>query len=272
MIRNFLAILNNFGSAILFVLLEIICLYLIVNYNQSQSEIWANSSNLISGSIYKKYNDFTSFLSLRDEMEKLASENAELRSSLLSKDFNVRQQDSIIANNFEFIPAIIVSNSTQSLNNKITLNKGADHGIKKGMGVISKDGIVGVVLHTSSNYSTVLSVLNIRTKVSGLIKRTNTLGDVTWRGKNPSILELNSVPQYVPIMIGDTVITSGYSTVFPKGQQIGIIEKISENSRTGYFDINVSIFSDLASLSQVYIVKNIIFDEVREFEKVSANE
>lgn len=272
MIRNFLTILIKFGSAFLFVLLEIVCLYLIVNYNQSQSEIWVNSSNILTGSMYEQYNNFTSFLSLRDEMEKLAEENAALRSTLLSKDFKARQQDSIVASNFEFIPALIVSNSTQSLNNKIILNKGEHQGIKKGMGVISSDGVIGVVLHTSENYSTVLSILNIRTKVSGLIKRTGTLGDVTWRGKNPAIVELNSIPQYVPVVIGDTVVTSGYSTVFPKGQKIGLIENVSDNPRTGYFDIDVSIFADLSSLAQVYVVKNIIFDKIKEFEKVSANE
>lgn len=272
MIQNFLAILTKFGSAFLFVLLEIICLYLIVNYNQTQSEIWANSSNLLTGSVYERYDKFTSYLSLRDEIEKLAEENAKLRSSLLSKDFKVRQQDSLVANNFDFVPATIVSNATQNLTNKLTINRGKDHGIEKGMGVISSNGVVGVVLNTTERFSTVLSVLNIRTKVSGMVKRTNTLGDVTWKGRNPAILELNSIPQYVPVMIGDTIITSGYSTVFPKGQHIGIIDNIKENAKTGYFDIDVLMFEDLASVAQVYIVKNIIFDEVKRFEKETENE
>lgn len=272
MIQNFLAILFKFGTAFLFVLLEIICFYLIVNYNNTQKDIWANSSNLITGSIYDRYSRLTNFMSLRDENEKLALENAKLRSTLLSKDFKAQFQDSLIASNFEFIPALIINNSIRKLNNTITINKGKKDGVNRGMGVISSDGIVGVVVNVSEKYATVISVLNIRTKVSGLVKRTNTLGDITWDGKNPTYLQMNSVPQYVPLLLGDTIITSGYSTVFPKGQMIGTIENVKENSRTGYYDIDIDVSSDLGSLYQVYIVKNIMFDEIEEFENDLENE
>lgn len=272
MIQNFLTILIKFGTAFLFVLLEIFCFYLIVNYNKNQKDIWANSSNIIVGSFYDRYSRFTNFMNLREENEKLALENAKLRSSLLSKDFKAQFQDSVVASNFEFIPALIINNSISKLNNKITINKGTNHGVQKGMGIISSNGIVGVIVNTSNKYSTVISVLNIRTKVSGLIKRTNTLGDITWKGKDPSFLQMNSVPQYVPLLLGDTIVTSGYSTVFPKGQMVGTIDKVVENSRTGYYDIDIDVSADLASLNQVYVVKNIIFDDVKEFENTSENE
>lgn len=272
MIKNILAILVNFGSTILFVLLEIVCLYMIVNNNKEQALIWTNSSNIFVGALYKRYDKFTSYLQLRLENEKLAAENASLRASLLSKNFKVNKQDSLLASNFEFIPAIIINNSVTKLNNKITLNKGTDHGVQKGMGVISSEGIIGVVVNASSKYSTVISVLNIRTKVSGLVKRTNSLGDIVWKGKNPAYVQMNSIPQYVPLIVGDSVITSGFSTVFPKGQMIGIIEKIDQNSRTGYYDVDVKLSTDLGSLSQVYIVKNIIFEKVKEFEKDTVDE
>lgn len=272
MIQNFLAILVKFGSTFLFVLLELFCLFLIVNNNSDQQAIWLNSSNIFTGSIYNQYNKFTSFISLSEENDKLAIENAALRSQLLERNWRDKNQDSLVANNFEFIPAVVINNAVKNLNNKITLNKGSNEGIKKGMGVISRNGIVGVVSHVSSEFCTVNSILNIQTNVSGIVARTKTLGDLAWEGKSPAFLNMNSIPQYVPLLIGDTITTSGFSTIFPKGHLVGSISSIDKNSRTGYFDIDVRLSNDLASIEYVYIIKNIIYETIEEFQEETENE
>lgn len=272
MIQNFLAILIKFGSTFLFVLMELICFYMIISYNKTQTEIWANSSNIISGTFYEKYNNLTSFINLKEENNILALENARLMREVASKIYVENEVDSTIAANFNFIPALVINNSINKLNNRITLNKGKRDGITKGMGVMTENGVVGIVVYASERYSTVNSFLNVQTNVSALIKRTNTLGDLSWKGKNPEILAMNSVPQYVPLTVGDTIITSGYSTMFPKGQLVGVISNFKENPRTGYFDIDVKLGVDLASISQVYVIDNIIFDQIDEFEKESLDE
>ncbi len=272
MIQNFLSIIIKYGSTFLFVLMELVCFYLIISYNQTQTEIWANSSNIISGSFYEKYNNLRSFVNLREENNVLALENARLMRELASVRFEEQEVDSTIAAQFQFIPALVINNSINTLNNRITLNKGLNDGIKKGMGVITQEGIVGIVVYASDHFSTVNSLLNVQTKVSGLIKRTKTLGDLSWRGRNPEIVSMNSVPQYISVELGDSIITSGYSTMFPKGHPVGVVGNFKENPRTGYFDIDVQLAVDLASITQVYVITNTVYDEIEQFEKESLDE
>ena len=272
MIQNFLTILVKFGSTFLFVLLELLCFYLIVNNNNEQSAIWSNSSSIFVGNIYKHYDKLTSFIQLSEKNDELALENASLRVQLLERNFKSNGHDSLIASNFEYIPAIIINNSIQKINNRITLNLGRADGIEKGMGVISKDGIIGVISYVSEHFSSANSVLNIQSNFSGLIKRTRTLGDLKWSGKNPTEMNMNSVPQYVDVQIGDSIVTSGYSTVFPKGQMIGTVSQVDKNTRTGYNEIEVKLSSDLASAEYVYIIRNIIYKEIKDIEEKSEDE
>ena len=272
MIQNFLTILVKYGSTFLFVLLELLCLYLSVNNNKEQSAIWSNSSSIFVGNIYKRYDKLTSFIHLSESNNELALENAGLRSQLLERNFKSNGHDSLVASNFEFIPAIIINNSIRKINNRITINKGRADGIAKGMGVISKDGIIGVISSVSEHFSTANSVLNIQSNISGLISRTRILGDLKWTGKNPSILNMNSVPQYVDVQIGDSIVTSGYSTVFPKGQMVGTVNNVDKNARTGYYEIEVKLSSDLISAEYVYVVQNIIYKKIQEIEEKSEDE
>jgi len=272
MIQNFLAIFVKFGSTFLFVFLQLICFYFIVNHNKEQSAIWVNSSNIFTGKLFEKYDNFSSFISLRDENIRLAKENAELRASLLERNFKSLGIDSLLASNYELIPAVVVNNSINKVNNTLTLNQGGLAGISKGMGVINSDGIVGVVSHVSSNYSRVNSLLSVSTNVSGIEKRTRSLGVINWNGRNPSTVSMNSVPQYVPIKIGDTIMTSGFSTVFPRGHMIGTVNTLDKNTKTGYYDINVRLSNDLSSAEYVYIVKNVKFKEVEILENKASNE
>lgn len=272
MIQNFLAIFVKFGSTFLFVFLQMICFYFIVNHNKEQSAIWANSSNIFTGKLFEKYDDFSSFINLRDENLKLAKENANLRSSLLERNFKDIGIDSLLAANYELIPAVVVNNSINKVNNTLTLNRGGKAGIKKGMGVINSEGVIGVVSHVSLNYARVNSLLSVSTNVSGIEKRTRSLGVINWNGKSPSTVSMNSVPQYVPLNIGDTIMTSGFSTVFPRGHIIGTVDKLDKNTRTGYYDVKVKLSNDLSSAEYVYIVKNVKFKEIEVLEKKASNE
>ncbi len=272
MIQNILAIFLKFGNTFLFVFLQLICLYCIVNHNETQSAIWFNSSSLFVGKLYEKYDNFIGFVDLRKENERLANENAELRESLLKRNYSVLGIDSLLAYEYEFIPAIIVNNSINKINNRLTLNRGSSSGIIKGMGVLSNDGVVGVVSSVGKHYCTVNSILSISTNVSAVEKRTNSLGVVNWDGSSPNKIQMNSVPQYIPINIGDTIITSGFSTVFPRGHIIGMIEEMEKNVRTGYYDIELKLNNNLSQLQYVNIVRNKVFKEIQELQKKAESE
>lgn len=272
MIQNFLAIFIKYGSTFLFVFLQLICFYFIVNHNKEQSEIWVNSSNLFTGSLYERYDNFTEYLNLKEENLRLAAENAELRERLLERNFKTLGIDSLLASNYEMIPAVVVNNSINKVNNTLTLNQGSEAGIARGMGVVSNDGVVGVVSHVSKHYARVNSLLSVSTNVSAIEKRTRSLGVINWDGRNSSTINMNSVPQYVPINVGDTILTSGYSTVFPKSHMIGTISQLEKNVRTGYYDIKIKLNNDLSKTEYVYIVKNRIHTEIEELEEVAENE
>lgn len=272
MIQNILAIFLKFGNTFLFVFLQLVCLYFIVNHNENQSAIWANSSSMISGNLYDKYNNFIGFVNLREENEQLAKENAELRSRLLKRNFRTLGMDSLIAEKYAFVPAVVVNNSINRVNNTLTLNKGSNDGVKKGMGVISYDGVVGVVSHVGKNFCSVNSILNASTNISAIEKRTRSLGVISWNGGNSSRIKLSSVPNYVSLGKGDTILTSGFSTVFPRGHMIGVIDEMDKNARTGYYNIDVQLSNDLSSVEYVNIVTNNIITEIEELEEKRENE
>lgn len=266
MLRNLLPVLIKYGSTFLFVLLELICIYLIVQNNKTQRSIWLNSSNIFSGQLYERVNLAKNFVNLREENNALAIENAALRAQLLEQQFKANSQDSIIAANFDFIPALVINNSTNKLNNKITLNVGSKAGVKKGMGVVDRNGIVGIVAYVNSNYCMVVSVLNISTNISAMIAKTKTLGSLQWKGKRLDRMELMSIPQYIEAEVGDSIVTSGYSTVFPKGHMVGTIKTLKQNVNTGYSEIEVELNNNILELEHVYIVKNIIYEDLEKFQ------
>lgn len=272
MIRNFLYVLSRFGATFLFVALEILCLYLLVTFNQSQKKIWINSANIFSASVYSRYDKMTSFMDLREQNEKLAKENAQLRLQRNIQESSTMFVDSTIAANFQYIPALVINNSVSKTNNYITLNKGSKDGIEKGMGVITIDGVVGVVSRVNAKYCLVNSLLNQQTRISAMLKSNFSIGNVTWKGITPLYVNLESLPQYVEVIEGDTVVTSGLSTVFPKGHTIGIVKNIKNVKNTGFYDIDLALETDMSAIKQVYIIKNPLYKEIKEFENEDIDE
>lgn len=216
-----------------------------------------NSSNLFVAGLYEKVDFVRDFVNLRDENNKIAGENARLRQQLLAASATRQETDSLVASSFNFIPGLIVNNSVNYTNNYITINVGEQDGVKAGMGVISSDGIAGVVTKTSNHYSLVMSLLNQQARISSMLATSNTLGDLVWSsGLKPNVMSLESIPEYVPVSKGDTVITSGYSAIFPKGIPIGVVSSIEEDRDKGFYQIQVLLSTDMHSVKRVYVVEN----------------
>lgn len=266
--QNLLLLFARVGNLILFIVLEILCIYLIINYNQTQKGIFVNSSKVISSGLYKRTNSFSEYLQLSTKNDKLAEENSKLLEELINlrnaKELPPGAVDSV--KRFELISAAVINNSIIQKNNKLTLNKGRAQGLQKGMGIINEKGLVGIVSDISQNYATGISLLNLQTNISVRIKRTQEIGELKWEGRSVQKMTMNSVPSHSLVDRGDSIVTSGYSTIFPADLFIGIVEEVKDDVRSGFKSLTVDLNNDITSLDYVYLIKNLEAEEQLELE------
>jgi rod shape-determining protein MreC len=207
---------------------------------------------------------------------RLAAENARLRSNFKlrpsdndvipdSKTFTFIPYDS---GYFKFVSAKVVNNSVNKPYNYIVLNKGGKDGIKTDQGIISADGIVGMVTNVTDNYSLGLSVLNQHWSVSSKIKKSNFFCSLYWDGKDYRYANLMEVPFHVSLQLGDTIVTSGYSSIFPEGVLIGTIESFEQLQGENYYDVRVKLSVDFKTITYVEIVENKNTTEINQLEKL----
>jgi rod shape-determining protein MreC len=262
---------------ILFLFLEIVGFILIFSYNSFQRAGFINSSAHITGNIYDRYSAITDYFNLSVVNRQLAEENARLRESLLAQ---IRSDDSTSTityikpdslGNYQFIPARVINNSVNRQHNFITLNKGARHGIRPDMGVLTPQGIAGVVSHVSDSYSVVISMLNLRWNVSAKLKRNNYFGSLTWDGKDYRYALLNEIPFHVDLLEGDTIVTSGFSSIFPEGMPLGIIESFKKEGGDNFYQIRVQLSVDFKAVTYVEVIDNRKRPELDALEKLSNN-
>lgn len=257
--QKFLLLFLKRGSFLVFIILEIISFNLIVKYNQSQKDIFLNSSNIVSGSMLKKYNGFSDYLSLREINQQLSIENARLTQLQLNHFRNLERDTSLIRDSiqYELIPGEISNKTINLRNNYLTINIGSNNGVKKSMGVCGDNGIIGITRNVSSRFAQVLSILNEQTRISVLVKGKNYLGNLAWDGRDPTKMTINAIPKHSEITIGDTIITSGYSSIFPKGIEIGTISKFWINKSSGdNYTIIVDLFINMNNISFCYVIDN----------------
>jgi rod shape-determining protein MreC len=162
----------------------------------------------------------------------------------------------------------IIHNSYNSAENYLTLHAGTNDGVKTDMGVINDLGIVGIVEKTSPRYATVLSVLNIKSKINAKFKKSNHFGSLVWNGKNTGFVQLIDVPRLAStIRKGDTIVTGAESRIFPENINIGTVYKIYIDDKTNYYTIDVKLFNDMTNLGHVYIIKDNEREELLQLEK-----
>lgn len=255
-----------------FLLLELFCAWLIVQNSQYQGAQYFNSANSLVGTINTFSQTVRDYFSLREVNATLSEENIRLRKKL--EQVNQRIQsgnglavtDSAVLNRFDFVSARVVNNSTDRYTNYITVNKGYGHGIESGMAVISSVGAVGKVKTASKHFSVIMSILNIDLRISGILKRTGHFGTIQWDGRDPQTIEFNFVPRHVKPIVGDTIITSGYSGVFPEGILIGTVHEVSIRDEAPFYELQISLAEDFRKLSYVTIIKSNLLNELDSLE------
>ncbi|MDD3875636.1 MAG: rod shape-determining protein MreC [Bacteroidales bacterium] len=275
--RNiFLFIWKNYFF-FLFLALQIFCFVLIINNNRFQKAAFLNSTNDFFRNIIQKVDNVYAYFSLADVNKKLAEENALLRSKTLEayniygvKSFIIN--DTVYKHSFRYIDAKVINNSVNRRKNYITLNKGSRSGIRKDMGVIDSDGVVGIITDVSPNFAVAISVLNIDTKISTKFKNNNHMGSLSWKGTNYRTAKLEDIPLHVVFNLGDTIITSGYSSIFPEGVMVGCVKEFSYDPSESFYNIDVELSVDFNKLSYVYVVDNLMKTEKLLLENQNQNQ
>lgn len=245
----------------LFALLQIFSLWLIVENSIFQRSAIVASSNTVSGSVMSVSQGVEQYFSLRYYNNALAYENARLLSGrntsfLITNDSTYQSNDSIYRHQFTYFDASVVSNSINRQNNYLILNKGKNMGIEQEMAVISPLGIVGIVKDVSPNFCSVISLLHQDSRVNAKLKRTGFIGTVLWDGTDYRYAKLIDIPYHLNVRYGDTIVTSGYSTIFPEGIMIGTVAVVKPNKNDNFYNIAVKLSTDFNRINQVYIIKN----------------
>ncbi|MFZ4059416.1 MAG: rod shape-determining protein MreC [Ferruginibacter sp.] len=264
--RQLFAFLIKYYFFFLFALLEIIAFVMIANNTYYQGARILNTANQLTGGVYQSYNDIFDYLYLKQNNRILAEENANLR-AMIEKSYvkftnsEITIHDTLYKQQYKYIDAKVISNSTGKRNNYLMLNKGYNQGIRNNMAVVSSNGIVGIVNGVSGNFSSVMSLLHSETKISAKLKKTNAAGSVTWEGGSYKKGSLTDIPSHIRMMTGDTVITSGFSLDFPEGITIGTIAEYGLNPGDNFYHIKINYSTDFNKLDYVYVVKNMFKDE-----------
>jgi rod shape-determining protein MreC len=245
--------------------MEILSFTLIFRYNSYQRAGVLNFASAVQGFTYSKVSGFKEYLNLNKINQELVNENILLHNQLdhyrqILRNTPDMGETSLPGRKYTYVPAQVISNSVNKQYNFLTLDRGRNHGIKPEMAVISPQGIVGVVYAVSANYSTVISLLNRDFMVSVKIKKNNYFGPLIWEGINPNTASLNEIPYHVNVETGDTIVTSGYSTIFPEGLLVGIVLDF-EVEESNFFRINVKLSEDFRHLTHVYIINNLLSQE-----------
>lgn len=255
---------------LLFVFLFLFSVGLTIRTHSFHKNVYVSSSNVISGTIYSIRNNIVGYFGLRKEIRKLVEENAELRKSNEHyKSVTILLPDSSLTFfKYTFTSAEVINNNFAGAKNNLTINKGSKDSLQIDLGVVSSKGIVGIINNVSEKYATVQSILNTKSQINSKLKNSQHFGSLVWDMKDPNVVQLIDIPRLADIAIGDTVVTGGMSTIFPKDILIGSIKDFSLEEDENYYHIDVQLFNDMTDLKNVYIIDNKEREEIRTLEKM----
>jgi rod shape-determining protein MreC len=272
--RNLIRFLSKNSVVFIFLFLEFIAFVLLVKNNNYQNSKVFNSSNFLIGNLYSTINNVNDYFNLKEVNAELAEQNARLQTQSITsftKIFGttVEIRDTAYAQKYVYTSAKVVNNSTNKRTNYITLDRGGISGIKAGMGVVSAKGIIGTVKNVSDNFCSVMSVLHEKNAVSAKVKNTEYFGSLVWEVGNYREGQLKDIPNHVQLHRGDTIITTGYSLIYPAGILVGTIKEFDLPEGNNFYNITIEFSVDYRQLSHVFIVKNKQKDEQQELEKLT---
>jgi rod shape-determining protein MreC len=265
--RNLLDFLYKYHHWLVFVLLEVVSVVLLFKYNSYQNSVWFTSANAVAGKVYEMESKLTSYMAMAELNEQLTLRNIYQERQLdqlrrlyaeATKDTTAAEREELaFLSNYQLIPAKVVENSIHKAENLITIDKGRKDGVEPDMGVACGNGVVGVVYLVSDHYSVVISALNAASsRISCSIRNRGYFGYLHWYGGDPSVAYVEDVPRHAKFNLGEWMVTSGFSSIFPSGVQVGKIEQVY-NSRDGLsYKLKVRLSTDFGNLRDVVVIND----------------
>lgn len=252
--NSLLKFIIRHSFTIAFVLIEIICFILIVYGNNYQKAKYTNSSNFVTGKISEKWSNIVDYTKLKSINNSLAEENEILRNTL--EKYRTDNIPPLEKSGFEYCSAKVVWVKNNQIKNFLTINKGIDHNINQGMGVIGPDGVVGVTYVSSDKYTSVLPIINPDTKISVKLKESDYFGSLSWDGGNINTATITGIPGHAQMETGDLVVTSNLSSIFPENISVGKVKEFYKDVSTNFYTIKIELFTDFSKINYVYVITN----------------
>lgn len=268
-----LRLFSKNGLFMFFLLLQTISLVLIFTKNTMQQSWLAARTAAFNSWVSGYIDEGTSYLQLKEVNKDLVAQNKALMVQLYGKQLQEKPvfrkvHDTLGGGQvYTFVDGDVVFNSIIRKDNYFTINRGKRDGVYPKMGVIAPKGIAGIVINTTDQYALVQSVLSVnKIKINAALKNSGFFGTLTWKGDNSRTMHLSDIPKYVPLKVGDTVITDGKSSIFPQGVMIGTVAGYEVDTKTGFWDVAVELSEKMGKLSKIYVVKNLKKAEVQKIQ------
>ena len=271
--HNLTEFLAKHNHWFVFLVLEVVSMVLLFRYNSYQGSVWFSSANAVTGKVYEWDSAVESFFSLSGVNSQLTQRNAFLEQQVRMLDDSIarltRSQEAAVTRlsskvpfqGCRLIPAKVVANMVNRYDNLITIDKGSADGVKRDMGVVCGMGVVGIVYLVSEHYCIVIPALNSHSNISCTIQRRGYFGYLRWRGGSSQLAYLEDVPRHAHFKLGDNVVTSGYSSVFPPGVMVGKVLHVFNSADGLSYRVQVKLSTDFARLRDVCLVDDSALQE-----------
>ena len=282
--RNIFLFIRRYSTLLLFLLLQGFSIYLIVHYNAYHNAIFSNTANQFTGKISEQYNKVEDYFHLKKTNDSLwqanerlynkLKENFQLPDTISKFVIDTLKIDSLEEHRkYRYLRATVLENSVTTQSNYIVLGRGKNQELKEGMGLIDiNNGVVGIITTVSNDYAVVMSLLHKDSHLSGKLLKGGETGTLSWDGKEPNIISITGIPKSAKVSKGDTIITSGFSTTFPKGLLVGYITEIVPEKSTNNYAIKIKTAADFYNLQYVYAIDNKQQEAVKELLEKAAQQ
>lgn len=280
--RNLLNFLLKYNYWLLFILLEVASFVLLFRFNHFQQSVFFSSANVVAGKVFEVSGGISSYFHLKSVNEDLLDRNMQLERQITNLEMALleHQVDSAEMNSirnlprtdYEIFKARVINNSLNQVDNYITLDKGTKDGIRPEMGVVDGNGVVGIVYDTSPHYSVVISILNSKSSISCKIVGSEYFGYLKWEHGDSQYAYLKDLPRHAEFNLGDTVVTSGYSTVFPEGIVVGTVDDMSDSNDGLSYLLKVKLATNFGKVSDVRVIAKTGQEEQKQLEQRSTEQ
>jgi rod shape-determining protein MreC len=276
--RKLIQFLKKFRDFLIFFALQVFVLGLFFNSKNYHRATMVNTSSGLVGWLIEKKHNITKHFNLVEANEKLMEENAKLLSMMPESFYQLQDRiyyidDTLMERQYEYLPAEVTNSEANKRDNHLTLNKGSNSGIKEGMGVVSDDGAVGIVIDSSPHYATVKTVLSENIRLGVKMRKNNEFWVMNWDGRNNELCQIENVKRDVDLDVGDTIVTRGGKTMFPSNIVVGVIDEIVSVDGEQTISLNIRLSVNFNAVYHVYVVRNRFAEEQIKLEsKVYSNE